>query len=64
MFGDKVGRCIVYSTAADPANGEGEHVPYLRSSLSPVRKDVQRGCAECLFQGILEGSKREISGCL
>lgn len=64
MFGDKVGRSIVYSTAADPENREGEHVPYLRSSMSPVRKDVRRGCAQCLFQGILEGSKREISGCL
>lgn len=36
MFGDEASHGIVYSTAADPRNGQGEHVPCPRSRLGPV----------------------------
>lgn len=49
MFDDEGGHRIVYSTAADPENGEGEHVPRLRSQLGPVRIETSAPTAPSVY---------------
>lgn len=65
MSGDEAGRGIVYSTAADPENGEGEHVPRLGSRLGPVCKATSAPTASSVYMrnpaGIRKGN---FLGCL
>lgn len=49
MSGDEAGRGIVYSTAADPENGEGEHAPRLGSRLGPVCKATSAPTASSVY---------------
>lgn len=49
MFGDEAGCSIVYSSAADPENGEGENVPCLRSRSGPVRKEMSAPTAPSVY---------------
>lgn len=65
MFGDEAGCGIVYSTAADPENGEGEHIPCLRSRLGPVRRETSAPTAASVYLRNPAGTwKGHFSGCL